>query len=471
MSKRLNTAVLAIAILMVIFSPLGLMYGQTLGPRAEQEMPAHRGAEMHIRVIDEQTGDEVDGVQVFLNQTAHDMLLGVRIDRRVWDDTPAKGPFGGPHLAVVKGVTNQRLEITDLPEGAVVVQMVPEMSRFVGEGMLTGVPSKLIGEQAVVLPRGDAMLPGQVYTFQVNQPVEVYLFVQEIGGFKLENSWKPTVKRATWTKGEQHFRDRMYRKSFETGQVEIPGHVGTMDVVAKLDVATRQSYRDAVMKYGQCVLISVESAQHDGVMNWLHESGVAFVIDDPTQHVRLTDLKDLQWGGGEEYREKLLAIDLSKHKIGQIITELDQVAEVDQQVVIRQIILSEKNGSDRAQQLQALLAALYGHRAVNGIFFGEIWSVLANRDQLAVLDLSWTETDSGKVWFDHIGDRWSGSAMLEVKSRRDGEPTGSLSWMPYGRYQYECLQDGVIVGKGTQLFQVDETEMVLKIEHSADVVE
>lgn len=86
----------------------------------------------------------------------------------------------------------------------------------------TQLPAGLEGLEMVTATRGDPGKPGVAYDFSVNQPVRIHLLVEEAGAWTPGPEWKDADEKAHWVGG----RDRVYRRSFKAGRVDIPAHLG-----------------------------------------------------------------------------------------------------------------------------------------------------------------------------------------------------------------------------------------------------
>ena len=79
----------------------------------------------------------------------------------------------------------------------------------------------------VILPRGEGKEPGAGGTFRVDKPVWVYLAVFDRGQPTLAG-WEPTRLHLTWVNaGNDLLVDRIVKRRFPAGQIEIPPHDGT----------------------------------------------------------------------------------------------------------------------------------------------------------------------------------------------------------------------------------------------------
>ncbi|NQU45252.1 glycoside hydrolase family 16 protein [bacterium] len=92
----------------------------------------------------------------------------------------------------------------------------------------TSVPDQLLGSEAVIVRRVSATEAPVPWTLAVSQLVTVYLLVQERGDPGLPAEWEKTDMTATWKAGEHSYKDIVYRRDFEAGEVDIPTHQGKM---------------------------------------------------------------------------------------------------------------------------------------------------------------------------------------------------------------------------------------------------
>lgn len=87
-------------------------------------------------------------------------------------------------------------------------------------------PEELKGLPCVFVPRGSGGKPGMKFSFTVNEPVTVYIFVHARGGYVPEG-WTKTDLKAQWLVAKNVYKDDVYKKDFPAGKVEIPEHTGT----------------------------------------------------------------------------------------------------------------------------------------------------------------------------------------------------------------------------------------------------
>ncbi len=89
------------------------------------------------------------------------------------------------------------------------------------EQEIKSIPGALAVLPRVTIPRGDFHKPAPGYWFRVNRPVTVYLAVDVRGNPDLGEAWAKTDLSLTW--GADHL-DKVYRRNFDAGLVEIPGN-------------------------------------------------------------------------------------------------------------------------------------------------------------------------------------------------------------------------------------------------------
>ncbi|MCO8124339.1 hypothetical protein NHH03_21545 [Stieleria sp. TO1_6] len=82
-------------------------------------------------------------------------------------------------------------------------------------------PDTLQGLPRVTVKRGDWTRPAAGYSFDVNQPVTVFLAVDARGETELPDDWQRTTMTLVW--GQDH-HDIIYRRKFPAGTITIPGN-------------------------------------------------------------------------------------------------------------------------------------------------------------------------------------------------------------------------------------------------------
>ncbi len=97
--------------------------------------------------------------------------------------------------------------------------------RWIGGPEFAPLPENLRDLEIVSAKRGDKSRPGVAYDFLVNQPVTVWLAVEEHGGYKPDAGWEPTGIMLEWDGG----KDRVYKQRFTGKKVLVPAHTGQAD--------------------------------------------------------------------------------------------------------------------------------------------------------------------------------------------------------------------------------------------------
>ena len=92
------------------------------------------------------------------------------------------------------------------------------------DGPELSIPAGSLGAAEMIsATRGDPAKPGSAYDFHVNQPVTVFLLVEDCGDYTPGTGWEPlTVPAPAWSGGS----DKLYRRNFPAGAVVIPPHTG-----------------------------------------------------------------------------------------------------------------------------------------------------------------------------------------------------------------------------------------------------
>ncbi len=84
---------------------------------------------------------------------------------------------------------------------------------------IRSMPDRLAVLPRVTVPRGDWHRAAKGYSFDVDQPVTVFLAVDQRGNPTLDPAWKLTDMALFWGK---NFQDVVYQRSFEPGTITIP---------------------------------------------------------------------------------------------------------------------------------------------------------------------------------------------------------------------------------------------------------
>ena len=85
---------------------------------------------------------------------------------------------------------------------------------------LAEAPERLAALPRVTIARGDYHKPAPGYGFTVNQDVTVYIAVDDRPKADLGPGWERTDMTTKWEK----YTDTVYRRAFQAGRVDIPGH-------------------------------------------------------------------------------------------------------------------------------------------------------------------------------------------------------------------------------------------------------
>ncbi len=97
-----------------------------------------------------------------------------------------------------------------------------EVYRATDQQKIVSLSEPLAALPRVTVKRGDWKKPGAAYSFEVSQPVTVYLAVDARGNPQLDNEWQLTELDVRWGKD---FRDRVYVRQFEPGTISIPSNL------------------------------------------------------------------------------------------------------------------------------------------------------------------------------------------------------------------------------------------------------
>lgn len=121
-------------------------------------------------------------------------------------------------------VFTQAAQLKITPQApAEVHQLKAGQPRTLAGDPIVGGPSFLMGQKAVVMPRGKMAEPGSEFSFKVNEPVTVFLAVESQGHARLPDTWKKTDFVLQTENGKPQ---SVYQQSFEAGEVSIPPHGG-----------------------------------------------------------------------------------------------------------------------------------------------------------------------------------------------------------------------------------------------------
>lgn len=115
------------------------------------------------------------------------------------------------HLAVGRG---------SVADGAEPADSATASQRCTGGFPIKYLPDELQNVARVTIARGDYHKPAPGYSFTVDQDVVVYLAVDSRPQAQLGEGWEETALNLKW----QDYTDHIYRREFQAGLVEVPGH-------------------------------------------------------------------------------------------------------------------------------------------------------------------------------------------------------------------------------------------------------
>jgi|GEM_PF-748049 len=137
-------------------------------------------------------------------------------------------------LLATASLWGAEVQITELPGhlNATLGKLEKGSKRLADVYDIESVPDELRGQLYVTIARGEWDKLGAGYSFRVNQPVTVYLAVQERGNPTLPEGWEQTFYRLEYFApmkdgGRRRCFDSIWKKNFPAGKIEIPPHDGT----------------------------------------------------------------------------------------------------------------------------------------------------------------------------------------------------------------------------------------------------
>lgn len=150
------------------------------------------------------------------------------------------GTHGVPHLVIlaaaaagepVAPVASARVSMKLPPETtalkAGIVKLAKGAFRTQGAFSIQTLPERLVGLEAITLPRGEGAKPGLAYGIVLEEDAWVYLFVHDRGPYAPGSEWVKTAAKSTWSPdGKLSFSDSIYKRRFPKGRVEVPAHTG-----------------------------------------------------------------------------------------------------------------------------------------------------------------------------------------------------------------------------------------------------
>jgi len=146
------------------------------------------------------------------------------------------------HLAELLDILNGRGRYAgalDPPAGAAAAAAAPAeasdvavrtlalgLTRCTDRYEIVEVPEALRGLACVTAARGPTDAPGAAFAFEIDAPATVFLAVHDRGDAGLPAGWQPAEGEIRWTAGDRACTDRLYRRDFARGRVEVPPHTG-----------------------------------------------------------------------------------------------------------------------------------------------------------------------------------------------------------------------------------------------------
>ncbi len=158
-------------------------------------------------------------------QPQSNLWFGTYEDLRQWGPASA---YGGPWLedAVTANTPSDPFLINGferrylhLAVGPLTPTVTVNALRAADEQEITELPEKLKTLTRVAIKRGDWHQPAPGFEFQVNQPVTVYLAVDQRGQPQLPASWQDTGMTLGWSK---QFTDKVFRCDFPRARSPSP---------------------------------------------------------------------------------------------------------------------------------------------------------------------------------------------------------------------------------------------------------
>jgi hypothetical protein len=123
-------------------------------------------------------------------------------------------------LCAFAGTAFAQVKVTELTNKAQETTL-KEKAKRVHSYTIKAVPGELRGLQAVYMPRGSSQKPGVSYSFKVDVPVTVYLFVDARFPKLKFKGWKKTALKASWLASKKTYGDNIYTKDFPAGVIKI----------------------------------------------------------------------------------------------------------------------------------------------------------------------------------------------------------------------------------------------------------
>ena len=128
-------------------------------------------------------------------------------------------------IAVLTGTIAGDLKITEISKPAKLAKLNIGIFRS-RPYTVSKIPKLLEDLPCIILPRGTGNKPGPQFSFTINKPATIYLFVHNRGKFAPEG-WEKTELTANWLVNKSTYSDAVFKKDFPAGKVVIPEHKGT----------------------------------------------------------------------------------------------------------------------------------------------------------------------------------------------------------------------------------------------------
>ncbi|MCF6174574.1 MAG: hypothetical protein L3J71_02280 [Victivallaceae bacterium] len=128
-------------------------------------------------------------------------------------------------IAVVTGTIAGDVKITDISRTAKLTKLNIGIFRS-KPYKVSKIPEILKNLPCIILPRGTGNKPGLQFSFTIDKPATIYLFVHKRGKFA-PAGWDKTELTANWLVGKSVYSDAIFKKDFPAGKVVIPEHKGT----------------------------------------------------------------------------------------------------------------------------------------------------------------------------------------------------------------------------------------------------
>ncbi|MDD5596659.1 MAG: hypothetical protein PHV82_01860 [Victivallaceae bacterium] len=126
-------------------------------------------------------------------------------------------------LICFSGLAMVKVRINDISDNGTSSPCKVGITRS-GNFKLAAIPQELEDLQTVSVPRGNSGATGKGFSFKVNVPVTVYLFVDKRCQTPELDGWEKTKMTAIWKAYGKSYQDIIYVKNFPGGTIIIPGN-------------------------------------------------------------------------------------------------------------------------------------------------------------------------------------------------------------------------------------------------------